>query len=181
MSKRFVHMPRYKSGHRPDLDGLIAEKARIGGIFSTKEAEERGISRQMLSYYKKQGRIKRLRYGVYKSALFPSDPNEYIIEASTAVPGTAVAGPSALALQQIGHLESQNVWLRPIAGTSVSLHHTGTAIVEPAASPDELIDLGGGLKAENAASAINSTSQIGFYDEDQIEEVRKEAKEMGLI
>lgn len=173
-------MPRYKSGRRPDLDALIAEKAGVGAVFSTQEAESHGISRQMLSYYEKHGRLNRLRHGVYKSALFPSSPNDYIVGANVAAAGTAVAGPSALTLQRVGHLESENVWLRPTHGHRITSKPEGTLLVGPPASSKQLVDLGG-VKAENVAEAINTASATGIYDADQIEEVRKEAKDKGLI
>lgn len=172
-------MPKYKSGYRPDLDALVADKVGVGGIFSTREAESRGISRQLLSYHEKHDRLIRLRQGVYKPKIFPISPFDHIFAASTAA-GMVVAGPSALAVHQIGHLESEKIWLRPAEGRSTEPRPHGTLVIEVPVAAAKLIDIGG-VMAESVEEAINTVIASGRYDDDQIAEVTEEAAARGLV
>lgn len=76
---------------------LLALAAERRGYFTTLQAREAGISRQMLSHYADLGYAERLRRGIYRLAAHPRHTHEAILVATLwAGPGAAASHASAL-------------------------------------------------------------------------------------
>ena len=55
-----------------DIRGLEADAYQQSGYFTSKQALEHGVSRQLLNHHVKQGRFEPLRRGLYRVRGFPS-------------------------------------------------------------------------------------------------------------
>lgn len=76
------------TGLRP----LVALAVRQGGYFTTRQAENAGVSRRMLSYYHDKGDLDRDSYGIYRVSWLPRHRSgDVIVACLWAGPGSAAA------------------------------------------------------------------------------------------
>lgn len=69
----------------PDFEGLYLVATGQMGHFTSAQAKEHGISRMLLHYHVKTGRLQRIYRGVYRFRDFPSSPREEVAAAWLAV------------------------------------------------------------------------------------------------
>ena len=60
----------------PDWDALFEVAAAQDGHFTTAQAAETGYSPQLLNHHVRQGRLRRIRYGIYRMVHFPAGDHE---------------------------------------------------------------------------------------------------------
>ena len=65
--------------NRPDWDALFATAQGQMGYFTTKQAASAGYSPQLLSKYLENGKVTRVRRGIYRLVHFPASENEDLI------------------------------------------------------------------------------------------------------
>jgi predicted transcriptional regulator of viral defense system len=65
---------------RPDWDALYRTAEAQGGYFSTAQAAEAGYSSPLLAKYLRNGRVRRVRRGVYRLVHFPAGEHEDFVE-----------------------------------------------------------------------------------------------------
>ena len=84
----------------PDVRGLEVDAYQQNGYFTSAQAREHGVSRQLLNHHVKQERFERVRRGLYRIQGFPSSEHDDIREKWMAVgPEKAIVShESALAL-----------------------------------------------------------------------------------
>src|ERR1041385_6178412 len=87
----------------PDIRGLEADAYQQSGYFSSEQAREHGVSRQLLNHYNKQGRFDRVRRGLYRVRGFPSSAPDGLREKWMAVGAekAIISHESALALLEL--------------------------------------------------------------------------------
>ena len=71
--------------HHPDFPGLFQVAVGQHGYFTTFQAVEFGIGRQLLNYHAGTGRLERAYRGVYRFRDFPSGPRDEVAAAWLAV------------------------------------------------------------------------------------------------
>ncbi len=106
-------MPYYRTGKPPPLGDLLKDVAEQGGLFTTHQAEQRGISKQLLSYHAKQGKLERVAHGVYRSSYAPTSRHEDVI--ARVLPygeGAVASGPTALDIYDVGQLAPDKVYVK---------------------------------------------------------------------
>jgi predicted transcriptional regulator of viral defense system len=64
---------------RPQWDELYAAAAAQEGLFSTQQAAAAGYSPQLLAKYLRNGRVQRVRRGVYRLVHFPAGEHEDLV------------------------------------------------------------------------------------------------------
>ena len=69
----------------PDIRGLETDAYQQSGYFTSEQARENGVSRQLLTHHVKQGRFERVRRGLYRVRGFPSAQHDDIREKWMAV------------------------------------------------------------------------------------------------
>ena len=91
------------------------EKLAKKPFFTIKEAEKRGISRRMLSYYVKNGEMERIARGIYCSSHYePSDKNlkwEDLAIAASNIPGGVICLISALVYYDLTDEMMKKFWI----------------------------------------------------------------------
>ena len=87
----------------PDIRGLEADAYQQSGYFTSAQAREHRVSRQLLDHHVKQERFERVRRGLYRVQGFPSSEHDDIREKWMAVgPEKAIVShESALALLEL--------------------------------------------------------------------------------
>jgi predicted transcriptional regulator of viral defense system len=109
--------------------------ARHGGYFTTREAEQAGLSSRQLSYHASSGELERVAHGVYRLVNYPEHAHgDMIVATLWAGPGSAISHESALsvyglaaAMPGVIHLSAPGAFTGKRAG--VRIH---PADVEPA-------------------------------------------------
>ncbi len=177
-------MPSYATGHKPDLNGLLEGASLRGGLFTTREAEEHGVSRQLLSHHVKVGNLERIERGIYRSKFTLESPHEQIlISVLASGPESSAAGPSALSVWGLGHLEPKKIFIRiPSYARLPRLPKSIGAITELIRDERTVHPVvRDGVPIEPVGSAIATTSHYTNYGPAQIGEVVKGAISKGLL
>ena len=65
--------------NNPDWEALYDVASAQGGYFSRRQAEGAGYSRASLSYHTRQGKIARIRHGIYRIVLHPGTEHEELV------------------------------------------------------------------------------------------------------
>lgn len=87
---------------RAPLEKLYDVAERQAGYFTTAQAREAGFTQPQLTYYTRSGRFLRVKWGIYRLALFPSTPHEDLFVAwLRAGPAAVISHDSALALYEL--------------------------------------------------------------------------------
>ncbi|MCZ7583711.1 MAG: type IV toxin-antitoxin system AbiEi family antitoxin domain-containing protein [Deltaproteobacteria bacterium] len=64
---------------KPDWERLYEIAAAQDGYFSTRQAADAGYSRPLLCHHVRAGRLRNIRYGIYRLAQFPSGDHEDLV------------------------------------------------------------------------------------------------------
>lgn len=167
---------------RPDTSALHRLAYSQEGLFTARQAEQRGFSPQLLAHHVRAGRFTRLRRGLYRLTDYPVGEQEEIRAAWMTV-GTdraVVSHESALVLHGLSDLLPDSVHLlvsrehrgiEPPAG--VSLHTASRPI------PDEHLSTRHGIALTTPARSIIDAANAGAAP-DQIQAAIRQAISRGL-
>lgn len=172
----------------PDIRGLEADAYQQSGYFTSAQAREHGVSRQLLSHHVKQGRFERVRRGVYRVRGFPTSQHDDIREKWLAVgPEKAIVShESALALLELSDNIPDEVHLlvprrhrglrrppgvvihtRPDDEEIGTVWRDGMPVTTPART---LVDVADDLQPEQAAMAVQQAVNRGLLTHGQLEQ-----------
>jgi predicted transcriptional regulator of viral defense system len=151
------------------------------GIFTARQAQERGYSAQLLAHHARTGRFARVRRGLYRLSDYPTGEHEEIRAAWLAVGmnRAVVSHESALVLHGLSDVLPNAVHLlvsrehrgiRPPVGVTV---HTATAAI-----PDHEITTRHGIRVTTPSRAIIDAAGSGTAPE-QIQMATQQALEQG--
>jgi predicted transcriptional regulator of viral defense system len=174
--------------NHPDIRGLEADAYQQSGYFSSKQAREHGVSRQLLSHHLKQGRFEGVRRGLYRVRGFPSSQHDDIREKWMAVGAekAIVSHESALTLLALSDSIPDDVHLlvprkhrglrrppgvvihtRPDDESVGTVWREGMPITTPART---LVDVAVDLQPEQAAMAVQQALAQGLLTRRQLEQ-----------
>ncbi|MGH3040812.1 MAG: type IV toxin-antitoxin system AbiEi family antitoxin domain-containing protein [Gaiellaceae bacterium] len=172
----------------PDIRGLEADAYQRSGYFTSDQAREHGVSRQLLDHHVRQGRFERVRRGLYRVRGFPTSQHDDIREKWMAV-GTEkaiVSHESALALLELSdnvpdkvHLlvPRRNRGLRRPSGVVIHTHPDDEEIAAvwrygmPLTAPARtLVDVADELQPEQAEMAVQQALRLGLLTHQQLEQ-----------
>lgn len=172
----------------PDIRGLEADAYQQSGYFTSAQAREHRVSRQLLDHHVKQERFERVRRGLYRIQGFPSSEHDDIREKWMAVgPEKAtVSHESALALLDLSDnitgeihllLPRRHRGLRRPPGVVIhtrpdnekvdTIWREGMPITTPART---LVDVADELQPEQAAMAVQQALNLGLLTRRQLEQ-----------
>ena len=174
--------------NHPDIRGLEADAYQQSGYFSSEQARQHGVSRQLLNHHLKQGRFEGVRRGLYRVRGFPSSQHDDIREKWMAVGAekAIVSHESALALLELSDSIPDDVHLlvprkhrglrRPpgvVIHTRPDDESVGTVWREgmPTTTPARtLVDVAVDLQPEQAAMAVRQALAQGLLTRRQLEQ-----------
>jgi predicted transcriptional regulator of viral defense system len=172
----------------PDIRGLEANAYQQSGYFTTQQAREHGVSRQLLNHHLKQGRFEGVRRGLYRVRGFPTSQHDDIREKWMAVGAekAIVSHESALALLELSDSIPDDVHLldprkhrglrrppgvvihtRPDDESVGTVWRAGMPITTPART---LVDVAVDLQPEQAAMAVQQALAQGLLTRRQLEQ-----------
>jgi predicted transcriptional regulator of viral defense system len=172
----------------PDIRGLEADAYQQSGYFTTQQAREHGVSRQLLNHHLKQGRFEGVRRGLYRVRGFPSSQHDDIREKWMAVGAekAIVSHESALALLALSDSIPDDVHLlvprkhrglrrppgvvihtRPDDESVGTVWREGMPITTPVRT---LVDVAVDLQPEQAAMAVQQALAQGLLTRRQLEQ-----------
>jgi predicted transcriptional regulator of viral defense system len=172
---------------QPDIRGLEADAYHQSGYFTSEQAREHGVSRQLLNHHVKQERFERVRRGLYRVRGFPSSQHDDIREKWMAVgPEKAVVShQSALAVLDLSDNVPDRVHLlvprshrglrrppgvvihtRPDDDNVGTVWRNGMPLTAPART---LVDVADELQPEQAAMAVQQALRLGLLTRRQLE------------
>jgi len=172
----------------PDIRGLEADAYQQSGYFTSDQAREHGVSRQLLAHHVRQGRFERVRRGLYRVRGFPSSQHDEVRERWLAVgkDKAVLSHESALALLDLSDNVPDQVHLlvpRRYRGLrrppGVVLHprpdneKVGTVWRDamPLTAPARtLVDVADQLQPEQAAMAVQEALSLGLLTRRQLEQ-----------
>lgn len=172
----------------PDIRGLEADAYQQSGYFTSAQAREHGVSRQLLNHHVHQGRFARVRRGLYRIQGFPSSEHDDIREKWMAV-GTEkaiVSHESALALLDLSDNIPDEIHLlvprryrglrrppgvvihtRPGDEKVETIRRDGMPVTTPART---LVDVADELQPEQTAMAVRQALSLGLLTRRQLEQ-----------
>ena len=171
----------------PDVRGLEVDAYQQNGYFTSAQAREHGVSRQLLDHHVKQERFERVRRGLYRIQGFPSSEHDDIREKWMAVgPEKAIVShESALALLGLSDNIADEIHLlvprryrglrRPpgvVVHTRPDDEKVDTVWREgmPATTPARtLVDVADELQPERVAMAVQQALNLGLLTRRQLE------------
>lgn len=184
----------------PDIRGLEADAYQQNGYFTSAQAREHGVSRQLLDHHVKQERFERVRRGLYRIQGFPRSQHDDIRERWMAVgPEKAIVShESALALLELSdnipdavHLlvPRRHRGLRRPPGVVIhtrpddervdTIWRDGMPVTAPART---LVDVADELQPEQVAMAVQQALSLGLLTRRQLEqEAARQGKARVLI
>lgn len=172
----------------PDIRSLEADAYQQGGYFTSDQAREHGVSRQLLDHHVRQGRFERVRRGLYRIRGFPTSQHDDIREKwmAVGVDKAVVSHESALALLELSdnipdevHLlvPRRHRGLRRPPGVVIHTHpddeeiavvwRVGMRLTAPART---LVDVADKLQPEQAAMAAQQALSLGLLTRRQLEQ-----------
>ena len=172
----------------PDIRGLEADAYQQSGYFTSAQAREHGVSRQLLDHHIKQGRFERMRRGLYRVRGFPSSQHDDIREKWMALgPEKAIVShESALALLELSDNIPDTVHLlvprrhrglrrppgvvihtRPDNEKINTIWREGMPVTAPART---LVDVADAIQPEQAAMAAQQALNLGLLTRRQLEQ-----------
>jgi len=178
---------RHARMKRPDYDRLFEFASQQGGYFTAAQAHAAGVSGYLLRYHVRRKRYQRVpaRRGLYRLRLYPSVPNEHVIEAWLAAgPEAVVSHDSALALHELSDVLPTKVHvtvprghrgLATRAGKKGIQVHTATT---PLGAKEIVIRQG--IKVTTPVRAIVDAAQAGAAPE-QVTMAIRQALQRGVI
>ncbi|HVC87259.1 MAG TPA: type IV toxin-antitoxin system AbiEi family antitoxin domain-containing protein [Gaiellaceae bacterium] len=172
----------------PNVRGLEADAYQQNGYFTSAQAREHGVSRQLLDHHVKQERFERVRRGLFRIQGFPSSQHDDIREKWMAV-GTEkaiVSHESALALLDLSDNIPDEIHLlvprryrglrrppgvvvhtRPDDENVDTIWRDGMPVTTPART---LVDVADELQPEQAAMAAQQALNLGLLTRRQLEQ-----------
>jgi len=172
----------------PDIRSLEADAYQQGGYFTSGQAREHGVSRQLLDHHVRQGRLERVRRGLYRVRGFPTSQHDDIREKWMAI-GTEkaiVSHESALSLLELSDNVPDKVHLlvprryrglRRPSGVVIHTHpddeeiaavwRDGMPLTAPART---LVDVAEQLQPEQATMAAQQALRLGLLTRRQLEQ-----------
>ncbi len=167
----------------PDSSALHRLAYSQEGLFTARQAQERGYSAQLLAHHARTGRFARVRHGLYRLSDYPTGEHEEMRAAWLALGmGRAIVShESALVLHELSDVLPDTVHLlvsrehrgiRPPAG--VTLHTATTAI------PDDEITTRNGIRVSTPSRAIADAASSGTAPE-QIQMAIRQALQQGRV
>jgi predicted transcriptional regulator of viral defense system len=168
------------SRQKPDLPALNRLAYSQDGLFTTPQAQERGISAQLLAHHARSGRFQRMRPGLYRLSDYPAGEHEEIRAAWLTV-GTEraiVSHESALVLHGLSDVMPNTVHLlvsrehRGVRAPSGTTLHTATAPI-----PDGDITTRHGMRVSTPARTIIDAARSGTAPEQIQIAIRQALKE----
>ncbi len=171
----------------PDVRGLEVDAYQQNGYFTSAQAREHGVSRQLLDHHVKQERFGRVRRGLYRIHGFPSSEHDDIREQWMAVGAekAIVSHDSALALLGLSDNIPDEIHLlvprryrglrRPpgvVIHTRPDDEKVGTISREgmPATTPARtLVDVADELQPEQVAMAVQQALSLGLVTRRQLQ------------
>jgi predicted transcriptional regulator of viral defense system len=172
----------------PDIRTLEADAYQQSGYFTSAQAREHGVSRQLLDHHVKQERFERVRRGLYRVRGFPSFQHDDIREKwmAVGVEKAIVSHESALALLDLSDNIPDTVHLlvprrhrglrrppgvvihtRPDDEKVNTIWREGIPITTPART---LVDAADELQPEQAAMAVQQALTRGLLTRRQLEQ-----------
>jgi predicted transcriptional regulator of viral defense system len=167
----------------PDSSALHRLAYSQEGLFTARQAQERGYSAQLLAHHARTGRFARVRHGLYRLGDYPTGEHEEIRAAWLALgmDRAVVSHESALVLHELSDVLPDTVHLlvsrehrgiRPPAG--VTLHTATTAM------SDEEITTRNGIRVSTPSRAIADAASLGTAPE-QIQMAIRQALQQGRV
>src|SRR5487761_1577285 len=172
----------------PNVRGLEADAYQQNGYFTSAQAREHGVSRQLLDHHVKQERFERVRRGLFRIQGFPRSQHDDIPEKWMAV-GTEkaiVSHESALALLDLSDNVPDEIHLlvprryrglrrppgvvvhtRPDDENVDTIWSDGMPVTTPART---LVDVADELQPEQAAMAAQQALNLGLLTRRQLEQ-----------
>lgn len=171
----------------PDVRGLEVDAYQQNGYFTSAQAREHGVSRQLLNHHVKQERFERVRRGLYRIQGFPSSEHDDIREKWMAVgPEKAIVShESALALLGLSDNIPDEIHLlvprryrglrrppgvvihtRPDDEKVDPIWREGMPATTPART---LVDVADELQPEQVAMAVQQALNLGLLTRRQLE------------
>lgn len=176
-----VDQKPYLPAQKPDLPALHRLAYSQDGLFTTRQAQERGVSAQLLAHHARSGRFQRMRQGLYRLSDYPAGEHDEIRGAWLTV-GTeraVVSHESALVLHGLSDVLPNTVHLlvsrkhRGVRAPSGVTLHTATAPI-----PDGDITTRHGIRVTTPARTIIDAARSGTAPE-QIQMAVRQALQEG--
>jgi predicted transcriptional regulator of viral defense system len=147
------------------------------GYFTTAQAREAGFSQPQLTYYVRRGRFRRVKWGIYRLALFPSSPHEDLYVAwLEAGPHAVISHDSALALHELSDVLPSEIHVT--IPRSASRRHAGLALHTNQLGPEDITTVAG-LPVTMVPRTIADVAASGLADELVLQAIRQ-AVQQGL-
>jgi len=174
--KGFAHM-NDSLARRSSSERLYDVAEQQAGYFTAAQAKGTGFSQPQLTYYVRSGRFVRVRWGVYRLALFPSSPHEDLYVAwLEAGPEAVISHESALALHNLSDVLPGHIDL--IIPRNASRRHAGLALHTNRLDPEDITIIAG-LPVTAVPRTIADVAASGLADELVIQAIH-EAMRRGL-
>lgn len=166
------------------LSALYSIAETQAGYFTSQQARQAGVSKSLLSYHLRQGRVERIRPGVYRLAQFPEMPHADLFVAWLATRGKGVIShESALALYGLSDLLPAEIHLtvprtasRRISGVRLHTcrlsphevtHREGLSVTTLPRTLHDLLHLG--VSETIVAQAIEQALEQGLLDKSNLQ------------
>jgi len=162
---------------RSPSERIYAVAERQAGYFTTVQARQAGFSQPQLTYYVRRGRFRRVKWGIYRLALFPSSPHEDLYVAwLEAGPNAVISHDSALALYDLSDVLPNEIHLT--IPRSASRRHVGLALHTNQLGPGDVTTIVG-LPVTTVPRTIADVAASGLADELVLQAIQQ-AVQQGL-
>jgi len=166
---------------KPDLPALHRLAYSQDGLFTTRQAQERGVSAQLLAHHARSGRFQRMRQGLYRLSDYPAGEHDEIRAAwlTIGMERAIVSHESALVLHGLSDVLPTTVHLlvsrahRGVRAPSGVTLHTATASI-----PNGDITTRHGIRVTTPARTIIDAARSGTAPE-QIQMAVRQALQEG--
>lgn len=156
---------------RSPSERIYAVAEPQAGYFTTSQAKEAGFSQPQLTYYVRRGRFLRVKWGVYRLALFPSSPHADLYVAwLEAGPSAVISHESALALHDLSDVLPGRIHLT--IPRSASRRHAGLTLHTNQLDPVDITSIAG-LLVTTVPRTIADVAASGLADELVIQAVHQ--------
>ena len=182
LTKGFAYMS--DSTEVRSLDERLYDTAEHqAGYFTTAQAREIGFTPSQLTYHARSGRFIRVKWGIYRLALYPSTPHEDLFVAwLRAGPKAVISHDSALALYELSDVLPNRIHVTVPRSASrrrpeLALHTnrldpsdvTSVAGLPITTVPRTVADVAaGGLAADQVTRAVKQAIERGLVSEAQM-------------
>ncbi|HUS79805.1 MAG TPA: type IV toxin-antitoxin system AbiEi family antitoxin domain-containing protein [Armatimonadota bacterium] len=170
-------MAKSRDPDRADRLNAVAEQQ--GGYFSATQACAAGYQSSQLAYHVCAGRYRRVRWGVYRLAQFPTTPYEDLFAAWLEVgPHSIVSHDSALVVYDLSDVLPAAVHLIVPRGAS-RRRRPGLRLHTNLLKPEDVTNVMG-LPITTVARTITDVA-IGGLSEEMVSQAAREAVRRGLV